>query len=124
MDPLIYKILHITGIAMVIMPLGGLMMHNVTNPNPLPDQQRRLVGITHGVGLLLLLVAGFGMLAKMGKTSPETWGGWVYAKLVLWLLLGASLALLRRVRNLAALAWFALPALVLIAAYLALFKPF
>lgn len=124
MDPLFYKILHLTGIAMVLLPLGGLMMHSVTNPEPLPDKQRRLVAITHGIGMLLILVAAFGWLAKSGMASPSTWGGWVYAKLGIWLFFGACLALLQRARNLAALMWFLLPLVVLVAAYLALYKPF
>lgn len=124
MDPLLYKVLHLTGLAMVLLPLGGLMLYSVTNPEPLPAQQRRLVAMTHGIGMLLILVAGFGWLAKSGMGDPSTWGGWVYAKLAIWLFFGAALALLRRARNLAAIMWFLLPLVVLIAAYLAIFKPF
>lgn len=124
MDPQFYKILHIAGLALVLIPLGGLMVHAVTNPEELKPEQRRLIAMTHGIGMLLILVAGFGYLAKIGMASPASWGGWVYAKLAIWLFVGASLALLRRMRHLAAMMWFVLPLVVCVAGYLALYKPF
>lgn len=109
---------------MVIVSLGGLALHSIIQPGPLEKSHRRLVSITHGVGLLITIVAGVGLLHKSGYSDASAWPGWVYIKFLLWLLAGASLTLLKRVRAVAGLMWFALPILVMIGAYLALVKPF
>jgi hypothetical protein len=75
--------------------------------------------ITHGVGLLLLVVAGFGMLARLGIYSPP---GWVIGKIVIWLALGAFVALAYKKAQLAKKFWLAVPVLVLISAVLAIYK--
>ncbi len=78
---------------------------------------RGLLAAMHGVGLVLSLVAGFGML---GANVP----GWAWAKLVIWLFFGASLTLAYRGRTLARPLVVALPLLAGLAAWLALYKPF
>lgn len=77
-------------------------------------------GILHGLGLLLILVSGFGLMAKLG--IPMTMG-FFHVKLLLWLLLGASFALVRKPRFSQPLL-LALPLLGGIAAYMGIFKPF
>jgi hypothetical protein len=69
-----------------------------------------------------MLVAGFGMLARLQIHWP--WPTWVIAKVVIWVAL-AALPMLARRRRLPALAWVVLIAgLATGAAALALFKPF
>ncbi len=46
--------------------------------------------ILHGISLLLILVSGFGMMAKLGYEYLQ---GWVLIKILVWLLLGGLLAL-------------------------------
>jgi hypothetical protein len=48
----------------------------------------------HGTGLLISLISGFGLLAKLGifKSMPT----WVYIKIALWLVLGFLPVLARR----------------------------
>jgi hypothetical protein len=75
--------------------------------------------ITHGVGLLLLVVAGFGMLAKLGIYSPP---GWVIGKIVIWLALGAFVGIAYKKAQLAKKFWVAVPVLVLLSAVLAIYK--
>ena len=75
----------------------------------------------HGLGLAILLISGFGMLARLGilKDLP----GWAYGKLAIWLVLGASVALAKRKAtwgNKLLTAWIALGTL---AAYLCIYKP-
>lgn len=83
---------------------------------------KRFLAITHGVGLLLLLVSGFGALAKLQIHSIPLW---VAAKIGLWLLLGAYMALVPRLRSrFAAALWFGLPVTMALGAYLAQNKPF
>lgn len=117
-----YKLLHIIGIILVFFAFGGACLAAIR------DHQTKLgkarLAITHGIGLLLIFVAGFGLLAKLGLGSPATWGGWVWVKLVIWLLFGAALTLINKFPRHASLMWVLLPILGLIAAYLALYKPF
>jgi hypothetical protein len=75
--------------------------------------------MTHGVGLLLLLVAGFGMLAKQGIHSVP---GWVGAKFAIWLVLGAFVGIAYKKQQLAKKFWLVIPVLVVVATALAVFK--
>ena len=119
MSLLFYKILHILGLLLAFAALGALTFeaHVGRAEN---KEGRRLTGIAHGAGLLLLLVSGFGMLARLGGGFP----GWVIAKIVIWLVIGGIIALIRRQPRWAGFLWFALPVLGTFAGYLALYKPF
>ena len=68
----------------------------------------------------MLLVAGFGALAKLEVQGVPSWA---WGKLVLWLLLAASPVLIKRKPNFAKALWFALPLLGVVAASLAVLKP-
>lgn len=87
--------------------LLGLALAKAEQP-----QVRKLGSITSGIGLSLLLVAGFGLIAKMGYsyTAP-----WIITKLIVWLLLGASIALINRKPALAKILWWLILALGIIA---------
>ncbi len=116
MNPLYFKFAHLIGLMMVFTGIGGYIAMSSTTDS----EKRRLFGILHGVGLMLLLLAGFGFLgvAKMGTPA------WAWLKTVIWLGLGAFPVLAKR-RLLSE------PALVIIAlalggasAWLGLFKSF
>ncbi len=110
-----FKVLHVLGFALAFTAIGAAYASAA---------ERRLSGLTHGAGLLLLLFSGFGMLGALGLShSPGGWPLWIWLKLVVWLALGAALVLLRRAPGLRTLLWWLLPLLGAAAAYLALFKP-
>ena len=115
----VYKVLHIVGLALVVMSLGGITMHVLNGGTKESNTFRKGAMITHGVGLLLLLVAGFGMLAKLRIFAPPPW---VIAKLVIWLLLGAFVAIAYRKPGAARKLWLAIPILVAVAGALAIYK--
>ncbi len=119
MSVLVYKILHILGILLAFTALGGATLRALAGTSE-DAPGRKLAGITHGVALLLILISGFGMLAKL-KLGFDLW---VWLKLVIWLLIGASIAAIRRLPSQAAIFWFALPVLGAAAACLAIYKPF
>ena len=119
MSLLFYKILHILGLLLAFSALGALIFEAHVGRAE-KKEGRRLTGIAHGVGLILLLVSGFGMLAKLGVGFP----GWAVAKLVIWLVIGGIIALIRRKPQWSGILWFALPVLGTFAGYLALYKPF
>ena len=114
----IYKIIHLLGLTMVVLSLGGIIVHAINGGTKSTNAFRKGAVITHGVGLLLLLVAGFGMLARLGIHS---FPGWVVGKLVIWLTLGAFVGLAYK-QKLARKLWFIIPVLVVLAATLAIFK--
>ena len=119
MDVDIYRIMHLIGWFMVYTSLGGFVMLARTSDTAKPN--RMLVGITHGVGMLLALVGGFGMMAKLGLMSFPLF---IIIKIVLWLVVGASPAVMRRMPNLAVIWWFTVLGLALVAAVLGRYKPF
>lgn len=109
-----YLWLHLAGIGLVLLAVGGLAASD-------PARYRALA-ITHGIGLLAALVAGFGLLARAGILWPLP--GWVLAKIALWLALGGSVVLFKRRPGLAAPLWWATWGAFLLAAFLAIARPF
>lgn len=118
----VYKIIHLVGILMVFMALGGLAT-NAINGGGKKHRWRKPIAITHGVGLLISLVGGFGLLARLGVMHGSL-PGWVIAKLVIWILFGALIAVIPRKPALAKPLWLIIIILGATAAYLAGSKPF
>ena len=114
-----YKVLHLLGLSLVVLSLGGVVHHVLNGGTKQSDAFRKGTMITHGIGLLLLVVAGFGMLAKLGIFTPP---GWVIGKIAIWLALGAFVAIAYKKAALAKKFWVAVPVLVTIAAVLAIYK--
>jgi hypothetical protein len=114
----VYKILHLLGLALAMLGLGGVALHALNGGDRDSNGKRGLVAGMHGTGMLLLIVAGFGMLAKSGAGMP----GWVHPKLLIWLFLGAAYPLLNRKPKLALPILIALPLLVVAAAYFGIYK--
>lgn len=109
----IYKVLHLVGLITLFASLGALAI--------VPLDRRKPFVIMHGIGTVLMLVAGFGLLARLQLMSNL--GLWVYGKLAIWLVMGAAPVILRRKPALAAtLLWMSV-ALGGIAAALAIYKP-
>jgi hypothetical protein len=116
----VYQVLHVAALAAVFAALGGAAIAARLAPGE-RTPVARLLAITHGVALVLLLVAGFGMLAKLGIGMPP---GWAWAKIVLWLALGGLVAVVRRAPHLATGAFLSLPVIAGLSAWLAHSKPF
>jgi hypothetical protein len=108
-----YRLLHVAGVMMLFLGIGGIL---ATEPGKGP----KLFPILHGLGLLVMLVAGIGVVHK----QPYEWHPWVLAKIACWIVLGALPVLVKRgvLPRLAALV-LAL-AIGATAAWLALQKPF
>ncbi len=121
MSLIFYKVLHIAGILGIFMALGGVTFH-ITSGGSRETAWRKGAAILHGIGMTLVLVAGFGMLARLGIHWP--WPGWIWAKVILWLLLGGALTVPYRKPEWNRGLFFLLPLVGVLAAYLALYKPF
>ena len=120
MSYLTLKIIHLAGLALTFMGLAGVLASSAAEAS-IPAI-RRLFMISHGVGLVILLVTGFTLALQLGigKNLP----GWIWGKVVIWLLAGGSVAAARRLCRFQVpmMVWFL--ALVAVAAWLALYKPF
>lgn len=111
-----YKLLHILGIMLLFFGFGGVLIPHLSGHN-LTGKAKMMAFVTHGIGMLLLLVAGFGLLAKLGLDSIP---GWVIIKIVVWFFLGIGIALARRKPSF--VSFLILLALAMIAPYVAIFK--
>ena len=123
MSPEVYKLIHLAGIFMVFMSIGGLALHALNGGTKESNGARRLVSITYGVGLLLILLGGFGWLGAAGVMAAGM-PGWTWAKLGIWLAIGALLALPTVKPEMSRIAWIAAPILGILGAWLARTKPF
>ena len=81
-----YLVLHLIGVIVLFYALGGLALH-VLNGGTRDFGSRRFIMIVHGIAMMLVLIPGFGLLAKTGVAWP--WPMWVWGKLVAWFILGA-----------------------------------
>ena len=121
----LYNVVHVVGIILVMSALGGAAIQAMTGgtepPHPSP---RRLLAILHGLGAFLVLLGGFGMLARLGVMHGAGFPAWVWVKLAVWAILAFALFIPRRKPGLALPLLLALPILGGLAAYMAIYKPF
>ena len=101
MAPNVYSFLHLVGILMTFLGYGaliGLALSKTTYP-----ALKKLGAITSGIGLLLVFVAGFGLIAKLGYSYSSLW---ILIKLIVWLLIGSLIALINRKPECAKALWW------------------
>lgn len=123
MTLLTYKVLHLIGGFLLFAALGALTLRQADGGVREGAQPSKLASISHGIALLVILVGGFGLMARLGMTHGWQWPAWLWLKLALWLLLGASLVLIRRMPKAAPVLWWLFPLLGGLAAWLGLAKP-
>ena len=112
-----YHFLHLTSIVVLFMCLASMATSKWIAPDkPWP----KWFSIAHGLSLLIVLVGGFGMLARLGMTAGLP--TWIYVKLIVWGLLGAMLALIKRAPQKAQALWITSALLGFIAIYVVSFK--
>ena len=110
MDSTTYLILHLIGLSALTIGTGGMLAG---------DKDRRTFAIVQGVGLLIILVSGFGMLAKMQLGFPH----FAMVKIVLWLGIGMLPIVFRKMGTPALIAILIFLALIGFAAWLGVMKP-
>tara|TARA_B100000683_G_scaffold225771_1_gene224443 strand:- start:110 stop:679 length:570 start_codon:yes stop_codon:yes gene_type:complete len=123
-----YKLIHLFGIFLTFVVLGGLGLHVMNGGAKETNQQRKLVAILHGLGVFLILLGGFGTLAYVYKIagSSQMANGlepWVMMKLAIWFVLAMGLMLFYRLPKLGLVLFIVLPFLGLTAGYVAIKKP-
>lgn len=119
-----YKVVHLIGIFLVLTALAGLALAAANGATRQSNSARRLISASHGIGLFVVLVGGFGLLARLGVMHGAAFPGWVWGKLAIWVAIGALVAVPYRRPDYARAVFLALPVLGGLAAWLAIFKPF
>ena len=118
----VYKVLHIFGVIMLFVSLGGLTLHALNGGTKDSNTNRKWVGISHGVAMIVILVAGFGLLARL-QMMQAALPLWVWLKLGVWVVMGGMVAIPYRKPELARPLWLLLPVMGAIAAAIAIYKP-
>ena len=122
----IYRLIHFAGIFILLFAFGSLFTG---------EKSTKAGAIGHGIGLLLILLGGFGMHAsplgdgefKLKDTYKIMFGStfpmWLILKLVIWVALGACMVLAKRRVIKGAVAWVLIIGLALGSYWLAYTKP-
>ena len=105
-----YQIIHLVGLAALAIGTGGMMANG---------DNRKTFAIWQGVGLLVVLIAGFGMLAKGKLGFPH----FAMVKLILWVVVAVMPVILRKMKAPLGAAIVVSLALVGILAWLGVTKP-
>lgn len=119
MDYATLRIIHVTAIALTFIGLTGIMALKMAGGAPLG--KRLVFHISHGVGLITLIVTGFALAEKLGLHGAPPW---LMGKFVIWLLAAASMVLANRFYRFAGSIVIFFVILVGTAAWLAIVKPF
>ena len=117
----IYKLIHLVGVLTVFLSVGGLVLYAVDGDERKHPWRKRLF-ISHGMGIFLVLLGGFGLLTRVGIAWP--WPGWVVSKLTIWVILAVLPAVIVRTPSWAKHLWWITLLLGARAVYLVVQKPF
>jgi len=101
----IYRLIHFSGIFTLLFAFGSLFAGKSSTKG---------AAVGHGIGLLLILVSGFGMQAVYKLGFPS----WIIIKLVIWIVFGGCMVLAKRRIVNGVAAWVLIIVLALCAAYL------
>ncbi len=118
----LYEIIHVIGIAMLFVAIGGVAVHAANGGSKTNTSTRGLVSAVFGIGSFLILLGGFGMMARLGlvRGMPPAW---LTVKMVIWFVLSGIVLLPYRKPALARPFLLFLPLLAGVAVYMAVYKP-
>lgn len=111
-----YKVLHLTMIFSFLVCVAIQFT---------ASESTKLVKILTGVTSFFILVAGMGLLARIGISHGQAFPGWATTKIVLWLVMAAGAPILgKRLKAHRQKALVGFVVLSALAAYFAINKPF
>lgn len=119
----LYNLVHIVGLILLASGLGGIAFQAASAPGGGSRALRRVGFALHALGVFLILLGGFGMLARMGIVQGGAWPGWLWVKVGVWGVLAAAALLPLRWPRSALPLLLGLPLLGGVAAYMAIYKP-
>ena len=110
-----YKVLHLVGLVLFFSQFALAAGR---------DGKNKLQMIVTGVALVFIIVSGMGLLARLGFMHGDGFPFWVKAKLGIWVLIGVSSHMvLKRFWQKAQYYLWAMYGLLILAAYMAIYKP-
>jgi hypothetical protein len=115
-----YLVTHLVGIFLMLLALGGATLH-MANGGTREFGARKFIGMLHGIGLLIALIGGFGLLARLRIFSPMP--PWVLMKIGIWVILGVMPVLIYRQARAAKALLFGVLVLAGLSAWFAVYKP-
>jgi hypothetical protein len=121
----VYKLIHFFGLFGMVTLLAGAAMHALVGHTRAERPFGRGFAIAHGIGAFLVLLGGFGMLARIGMVGGlRAFPAWLWVKIGVWFLIGGISGVPYRKPELAMPVMVVTPLLAGVAAYFALYKPF
>lgn len=117
----LYKIIHLAGLFLLIS--GLITAFTITsNGHALAGKAKTFSFALHGLGLVLVLVSGFGLLARLGlaREMPV----WAYVKFGIWGVFALYISVIKRKGQIGWPLFASMFSVFLVAAYLAIYKPF
>jgi hypothetical protein len=119
------KVVHIVGVLLAFTGVAGIATHAASGRPKGENPVRTLLSALHGTGLLLVVLAGLGMLAQLMRAPGAPSPAWATTKLLLWgLLVGAAMVPYRWPKAAKWVLIAGLPLLAAAAAVVAILKPF
>jgi hypothetical protein len=118
----VYKLIHFAGIFTLLTTLASSGVHVLRGGTRADHPFRRVFAPLNALAAFFVLLGGFGMLARLG-VSHGTLPGWIWLKLSIWALFLGALWLVYRGAVFARVLLVAVPALAVLAAAVALYKP-
>ena len=116
----IYRVVHFLGLFLLFGGLGALCALFAAGKPP-TGQLYKLIYRTFGVGMFLVLLGGFGLLARL-LTADGDWALWIWVKLAIWIALGLMPLVARSSPSRARWLLLGVPLLGAIAAIAVVFK--
>lgn len=114
MTYLTYKFIHVVSIVVIFLAIGGLscLAQGTTS--------RKIFSAIHGIFLVVIFVAGFGLIARL--KLPYPWPAWIWLKILGWFIIAMAPKFTKSLGP--AITLFIYGSIGTIMAYLALYKPF
>lgn len=115
-----YKVLHFVGFFLLLSGLMGVFF-TVWSGASLQGKVKSVSFALHGLGLLFILVSGFGLLAKLGYMQQMP--TWVYFKIAIWMFFALAISILKRKGQMGMPLYVLLLLVYAFAAFLGVYKP-
>lgn len=115
----IYRVIHLAGVIFLLFSLSSLI---ILSKNKISGG-KTIFSAVHGISLFVIILGGFGLLARLGIVHGSDWPNWVWAKLIIWVIMGVSVYFIKKYPDYSNYFWILIPVLAIVSAYLAVNKP-
>lgn len=114
-----YRIVHLFCIMLIYLAFGALALSGLRGETRDSNPWHKRIAMLHGIGMLGLFVAGFGLLAKGEHGFPT----WIWAKFLIFAVFGGAVAVYARKPQFSGMMTVILALLGLVAALLGVYQP-